>query len=589
MPGHLFIVQSDLTRLACDAWLLPTGRSLQIRSQWLRGAPISFLQLVTGSDRPEDNDYRHPRTWFFNDAIPTSDAWHRRSERTFAAPHWGSRDQSHRPWITQVVVNTAWSADKKAEWIAESARQFVEQAATELKQNRKPPSNSRQRHLLALPVVGTGHGGGWTVAGQILRRLISILMMEAARCDVDVVLVTYTRDQLAAAQKARRDLQVADPEVAFGGLPVSLRKVGKELADRSSNGKLVLFIGAGASMGAGLPRWSELLDLLAKDPEMDEASRAALKNLDVTDQARIIGDRLDRWAGGSGSSPVPLQKAIRNHVTTDRFSLTHAFLANLGVNESVNESVTTNYDTLFEEASAAAGHKVAVLPYEATGESGRWLLKMHGCVNHLEDIVLTREDFLRYADRRGALAGIVQALLITRHMLFVGFSLADENFLRIVDQVRKVVRLPNVSGAEQTHGPFGTALMIGSSPLLAELWRDDIDCIGLAVAEPEVPPVDATSSSDSYQSGAAQLELLLDYVVYEANRRISHLLDRRYEGLLSDNEVTLRNALIKLRDTATPDIRGLPAWKPVAAMLASLGGDLDGRQAHGLRRDDDYS
>ena len=53
--------------------------------------------------------------------------------------------------------------------------------------------------------------------------------------------------------------------------------------------------------------------------------------------------------------------------------------------------------------------------------------------------VLTRGDYLRYADRRAALAGIVQALLITREMLFVGFSLKDENFFRIADDVRKAV------------------------------------------------------------------------------------------------------------------------------------------------------
>lgn len=24
-PGHLFVVQNDLSRLCCDAWMLPTG------------------------------------------------------------------------------------------------------------------------------------------------------------------------------------------------------------------------------------------------------------------------------------------------------------------------------------------------------------------------------------------------------------------------------------------------------------------------------------------------------------------------------------------------------------------------------------
>jgi hypothetical protein len=42
------------------------------------------------------------------------------------------------------------------------------------------------------------------------------------------------------------------------------------------------------------------------------------------------------------------------------------------------------------------------LPYQdAKGnghrdKGGKWILKMHGCVTHPEDIVLTREDYIRY-------------------------------------------------------------------------------------------------------------------------------------------------------------------------------------------------
>jgi hypothetical protein len=44
---------------------------------------------------------------------------------------------------------------------------------------------------------------------------------------------------------------------------------------------------------------------------------------------------------------------------------------------------------------------------------------------------------MRYSTNRSALSGIVQSLLITRHMLFVGFSLKDDNFHRIIDVRRR--------------------------------------------------------------------------------------------------------------------------------------------------------
>jgi hypothetical protein len=568
MPGHLFVVQSDLTRIACDAWLLPTGRSLQIRNHWLRGAPASLLKLVTDSDHACDNDPETRDTWFFDGKLKVPVGWVVRENRSFEISGWAPDLAPNRPWATSIVVDWRWSSEMKAEWIAEGARQFVERAATALKMSGQHPANGRLRHLLALPVVGTGHGGGWDAAGVIIRQLVRVLSDELQKHDVDVVIVTKTPDQLAAVQQARRDCFAADPLTAFRGLSPELRSEGRKLADRSINGKLVLFLGAGASVGAGLPTWTTLLKLLAADAKLDAPTQKALSELPVLDQARIIGDRLHQRTAQEGEAVRTLSQAILKHVVANRFSLTHAFLANL----DITESVTTNYDTLFEDASEAAGHKTAVLPYGSASGTDRWLLKMHGCVNFPEDIVLTREDFMRYAYRRGALAGIVQALLITRHMLFVGFSLTDENFQRIADQVRKVVRLPSASGSSAPSEPFGTALLVAPSPLLGELWTGDIACISLTDDTREAGELTAAQKSARRREGAAQLELLLDYVVYEANQRVSHLLDERYDGLLSQSEAALRQLLLNMQATATPDMKALPAWKPVGDMLKSLGG-----------------
>jgi hypothetical protein len=98
---------------------------------------------------------------------------------------------------------------------------------------------------------------------------------------------------------------------------------------------------------------------------------------------------------------------------------------------------------------------VTILPYRRLEESERWVLKLHGSITHPEDIVLTRENFLTFRERREALAGIVQALLITRHMLFIGFSLEDDNFHHIVRAVLRAVRAGAGEGGRAT--PFGTS------------------------------------------------------------------------------------------------------------------------------------
>jgi hypothetical protein len=351
--------------------------------------------------------------------------------------------------------------------------------------------------------------------------------------------------------------------------------IGDSLADQSARRRLVLFIGAGISTSAGLPTWQGLLSGLAVDAGFDPDERRALEDLPAVDQARLIRDRLERTTTDAKIGG-PLAAAICERVNGDRYGLSHALLASL----PVVEVITTNYDTLFETASWDAEYSTAILPYESTEERSRWLLKMHGCVEHPADIVLTREDYLRYAERRGALAAIVQAMLITRHMLFVGFSLNDDNFQRIADEVRKVMRT-RPSDSSTGSEPFGTALLLNSSDLLASLWQKDIRCVSIG------------RGSDQPTSAAAnELEVLLDYVLYRAQRNVGHLMDRRYAGLLSTEEKQLRDLLVRLEADATPAMRRLPAWRPVADMLAELGTDStrDTRAGSGRSRErEDHS
>jgi hypothetical protein len=131
----------------------------------------------------------------------------------------------------------------------------------------------------------------------------------------------------------------------------------------------------------------------------------------------------------------------------------------------------------------------------------RWVLKLHGCVSHPEDIVLTREDQLDYDGRRAALAGLAQAMLITRHMLFVGFSLSDDNFHRIAQSVRRVLRTTGRADTEARS--FGTALVLTRNPMIEELWGDDIDWVGMS---------DAMSDRNG-PTTARRLELFLDYLL----------------------------------------------------------------------------
>eukprot|EP00957_Ditylum_brightwellii_P025161 1904113-Ditylum_brightwellii.AAC.1 len=84
---------------------------------------------------------------------------------------------------------------------------------------------------------------------------------------------------------------------------------------------------------------------------------------------------------------------------------------------------------------------LSVIPYAPVRGADRWLLKMHGCVSSPESIVITSDDYRTYeSGRKKALAGLVQANLMTSHLLFVGFSLTDPNYQRIIEEVRHALK-----------------------------------------------------------------------------------------------------------------------------------------------------
>src|SRR5262249_26517751 len=121
----------------------------------------------------------------------------------------------------------------------------------------RPPRHGRSKHLVALPVLGTGAGGHYFSAGEVLTRLVPILHEKARSLDLDLALVARDPDVFAAARAARGADPASWPDLAAGDPAL-------ELAELAGRGRLVLFLGAGASAGAGLPDWNGLLQQLAR-------------------------------------------------------------------------------------------------------------------------------------------------------------------------------------------------------------------------------------------------------------------------------------------------------------------------------------
>jgi len=500
--GHVFVIDGDVSQLACDAWLLPTDHGFSITESFCAAVGMSRAGVLPG----------RPESWEGHGCL--------------FLEHLDVKGRPHL-WLGDIGRSGA-----SFDHYAQRAAEFIERAAHRVRQTRgdrdRPP-------LLAMNVIGSGHGGKRSDRGGLLATLLPAIHDAAHEHRCDVVLVTYGPVMYAAAQAARRRLEGAHE--FWTDLPQSLRQVGDDLASDAKAGNLVVFMGAGVSVAAGVPAWKQLLAKIGADLGVPISELEAIQSLDPRDQATVL-QRLHH---------NDFDAAVQRGLAADRPALLHGLLASL----PVKEFVTTNFDTLFERAARTAHRSLVVIPGEPVHASDRWLLKLHGTLG--EDLVLTRGDFLGATSRHVALRGLVQAMLMTRRMLFVGYSLNDEDFHQLVHEVR--------ASLKQDRSKFGTALMPAPHAFMQHLW-EDVSIIDTSMQN---------GSGHSDPKATRRLAVLLDYVASRSASDVQFVADDSLGRLHSDDESTLARLIGELRtlydDVTSRTEVNREAWSEVKRFL----------------------
>lgn len=476
-PGHVFVVNADVTALQCDAWLCPTDDSFHVTAGFGKAVGKPLGGFLAG------------HRW-----MPDQLA------KIFERPDKG-------PIIVLGRIGRPPARNpEEVSGLIEALLPVIDEFVTLAKQHCERPEGRPLR--IALPLIGTGAGGLRGAKGDVVRPLLAHLAAVASGHHIDLILCTVNALTWSAVQSARKDddWRLTDEE----------NELAADLAAEARAGRLVFFIGAGVSRDAGLPNWQDLLAALHGE-DISTEEKASLLNLDPRDHATLIELAL----GGRTHLLERLAQEIKRH---ERFGLTHSLLASIGA----EQAVTTNYDNLYERACTRPGNALnddlTVLPYGRVAENRPWLLKLHGSLDELnrqDHIVLTRPDYMSLARDRSALFGIVQALLVTKHLLFVGYSLSDEDFHQLVDEIRIAI------GSPDSEHVLGTVLTTSKWPL-ARLWDDllRIEQIGRTTDLPN-----------------RHLQIFLDRVAHLATPHDSYLLDESFAGLLDPAEARIASSL----------------------------------------------
>jgi len=419
----------------------------------------------------------------------------------------------------------------------------------------------RAMPLMAMPMPGCGEMDEPDIIvneGQMIRTVLPMLYACAEKFQIDVAVCTGDPNAYAVAVIQRSQMCPMQGG-AFWMLSAEHRKEAQRLRESAISGQLALLYGAGVSIASGLPNWGELLNSLAEQAGFDDEDREALKQLMYLDQPKLIAEKM----GGH----QPFKEAVAKLVRKGRYTPAHAMLGAIGDTQKV-PAATTNYDLMFEEAVESAKGKVLRIPWqlqEARSDHNNdfpQLLKLHGCAKDPESIVLMREDYMRYADERGVLRGLLSEMLMQRELLVVGFSMTDENVHKAIDEVRKVQNYEAQQRGEE-HQHLGTCLTLVENAMFRNLWKEDFQII---------------SCSDDWNSEHAPewiCDCFLDCLVSgitESAAANSFIMNSKYQVLLTRPQLTVKSALEPLHYLAgDAEVRNSPMWPVIENLLREFG------------------
>lgn len=170
--------------------------------------------------------------------------------------------------------------------------------------------------------------------------------------------------------------------------------------------------------------------------------------------------------------------------------------------------------------------------------------------------------------------------MFTKHLLVVGTSLTDDNFLRLAYEVTNYLS-PSGKDAHRAE-PLGTVLNLAPEPAKRSLWQGTFHVLAASDDKPrdvEGSPQRGEPSGPTANEQARNLSIVLDFIAMHAAKE-NFLLDGRYSALLDDGEDeiatmarTLHHRLVDL-----PQVKDEQSgWRRLIEALVELGSRPDER------------
>ena len=210
-------------------------------------------------------------------------------------------------------------------------------------------------------------------------------------------------------------------------------KIRSLVASYSQQRKIAVFVGAGVSSLSGYPSWTELVLKMADEIEYP------VSMIDKNGDMCLSSDEY-----------LKIPQAYYEVKTEDEYNETieNFFCAEKSPNQihkllmwlRPRHFITTNYDTLIEQAANAAGLAYSVINSDekvASAPTSNYILKIHGDFEN-GNIVLKENDYLNYQTDFRLIDNLMKSIMSTHLVIIIGYSLKDYNIKLILNWVKQV-------------------------------------------------------------------------------------------------------------------------------------------------------
>lgn len=190
-------------------------------------------------------------------------------------------------------------------------------------------------------------------------------------------------------------------------------------------GKLVVFVGAGASIDSELPSWNNLIKNFAKKLGKSQKWFTMEETLMIPE---IYYDKFGK---------VPYYRILKEIFSKNYTpNAIHKELEDF----KTNYVITTNYDDLIEQKVNSKCDYDVIKKDEDLAHSirNKMIIKMHGDLDN-QNIVLKKSDFENYEDNFPLMSTFIKGLFTTNTILFIGYSLNDPNVKKIISWIKEIL------------------------------------------------------------------------------------------------------------------------------------------------------